>query len=73
MAHLYDFTVLILLVGTAFGFIAGEEIKQAGVGNIGLDDRKTEDQVTHQAKYIDLFYRACCPKVDTEVYRRLWW
>ena len=25
---------------TAFGFLGGEEVKEAGVGNLGLQDRK---------------------------------
>ena len=30
----------------AFGFIAGQEIKAAGVGNIGLEDRKSSPSIS---------------------------
>lgn len=30
---------MILIVSQAFGFLGGQEVKDAGVGNLGLQDR----------------------------------
>ncbi len=31
---------LMIVLNVAFGFLAGEEVKAAGVGNLGLQDRE---------------------------------
>ena len=33
----------------AYGFLAGREVKDAGVGNIGLEDRKYAQRALHIA------------------------
>ena len=56
----------------AFGFLASQEVKDAGVGNLGLWDREHSD--SRHNEYCNVwFYRASGASLDTKVYFRIWW
>ena len=56
----------------AFGFLASQEVKAAGVGNLGLHDRGCFHS-QHGRGLKPLLYRALGPQLDTKVHRRVWW
>ena len=60
----------------ALGFLGGEEIKRAGVGNLGLQDREYrpgELRAIVQILYYAYAHRACRSPLGAQVHLFVWW
>ena len=56
---------------SGFGFLAGKEVKAAGVGNLGLQDR---EYVSLHSQSISMNYdREACTSVGSEVHLSIRW
>jgi hypothetical protein len=56
---------------SGFGFLAGKEVKAAGVGNLGLQDR---EYVSLRSQSLSVkFDREACASVGSEVHLSIWW
>ena len=56
---------------TAFGFLPGKEVKDAKVGNLGIQDRKffySDSEQTYTPAS-----RTPCLEMDTDIYQRVRW
>ena len=56
----------------AFGFLASQEVKDAGVGNLGLHDRE-HSGIQRDRRCNVWLYRAYGTSLDTKVYSRIRW
>lgn len=56
----------------AFGFLSSKEVKNAGVGNLGLQDRKFVFRV-YALRYLTPHTRARSVAMDKQAYRGLRW
>jgi hypothetical protein len=70
--YLFDFFWEYLSCTIAFGFLASQEVKDAGVGNLGLHDRACFHR--QYGRYLNLLlYRAPGVQLDSKVHWRIWW
>ena len=63
--------LLCLKTSAGFGFLASKEVKEAGVGNLGLQDRKPIKSSKHSA-VLRTDHRTRGVTMDTEIYRCIW-
>lgn len=59
----------------AFGFLPGKEVKEAGVGNLGLQDRECCDyrqEEAHLMKFCRYDYREAGSAMGSKVHWSIW-
>ena len=69
--------LIVLILSPAFGFLGGKEVKDAGVGNIGLHDRASRPTYslrlpTYTEPPLSLLSRTRSSQMDQEVHRCVW-
>ena len=56
-----------------FGFLAGKEVKEAAVGNLGLQDRTSYSFLCKMTRWYAFSYRKRSFEMDSEIYSYFWW
>ena len=68
-----DSLTFILRLASGFGFLPGKEVKAAGVGNLGLQDRQYHCCLRFAGVDTNLFHRTPGSSLDSNVYPCLRW